>query len=180
MKIQVNLAACLTALCLFPACSRGAEPIPVEQAQAMTQELTKALMGELQSTMAAEGPAAAIRVCADLAPEKAQAIATEELTVRRVGTRVRNSKTNTPTAAEREVLAGLTPEQPTFSGQVDGHEVFIQGIFIPNAMCLVCHGEREAIPAEVRDALAQRYPDDQAVGYAVGDLRGALIVERRR
>ncbi len=163
---------------LMVACG-GSDAIPAEQAEAMTRELTQQLLGELQRTMAAEGPAAAIRVCAELAPIKAQEIATEELTVRRIGTRVRNAETNRPTEAERRVLESLTPEQPVFRGQIEGREVHMQGLFIPNAMCLVCHGDPASIPEEVRTALSERYPNDQAVGYQVGDLRGALIVERR-
>ena len=45
--------------------------------------------------------------------------------------------------------------------------------------CLACHGAPEQIPAEVAAILAERYPDDQATGYAVGDLRGALWAEVR-
>jgi len=41
--------------------------------------------------------------------------------------------------------------------------------------CLACHGSEVAEP--VRAAIAERYPDDHATGFAVGDLRGALWVE---
>jgi len=43
--------------------------------------------------------------------------------------------------------------------------------------CLTCHGPTESIPEDVRAALRERYPDDKATGYAVGDLRGALWAE---
>ena len=43
------------------------------------------------------------------------------------------------------------------------------------APCLACHGKDVAEP--VRAAIDQRYPDDHATGFAVGDLRGALWVE---
>ena len=166
--------------CSLPFASCGSpDPIPEAQAKAMSQELTKALIGELQRTMASDGPAAAITVCADLAPIKAKEIATDELSIRRIGTRARNAEKNTPTPAERKILDSLTPEAPTYTGVVDGEPKFFQGIFIPNATCLVCHGEKETIAAPVLDALAKRYPDDKAFGYSVGDLRGALVVERR-
>jgi hypothetical protein len=45
--------------------------------------------------------------------------------------------------------------------------------------CLACHGETAAMDDEVRGMLAQRYPDDRAVGYSEGDLRGAISVAIR-
>jgi hypothetical protein len=34
----------------------------------------------------------------------------------------------------------------------------------------------DQLSPEVRAALAEQYPDDQATGFEVGDLRGAFIV----
>jgi hypothetical protein len=34
--------------------------------------------------------------------------------------------------------------------------------------------------SELQQALAARYPQDDAVGYALGDLRGAIVVEMLR
>jgi len=44
-------------------------------------------------------------------------------------------------------------------------------------ICLNCHGPAASIPPDVRAALSELYPDDRAIGYAVGDLRGALWAE---
>lgn len=43
--------------------------------------------------------------------------------------------------------------------------------------CLTCHGPEDTLPADVRAALSRQYPDDQATGYATGDLRGAMWAE---
>ena len=40
-------------------------------------------------------------------------------------------------------------------------------------MCLNCHGEKAVLAPGVQDALNKIYPDDKAVGYKEGDLRGA-------
>jgi hypothetical protein len=42
--------------------------------------------------------------------------------------------------------------------------------------CLTCHGERAAIAEPLQRVIAERYPTDAAVGYAVGELRGAVVV----
>jgi hypothetical protein len=39
-------------------------------------------------------------------------------------------------------------------------------------LCLTCHGSQLAPP--VAEALATHYPNDQAVGFKEGDLRGAF------
>jgi len=42
--------------------------------------------------------------------------------------------------------------------------------------CLNCHGDVESMEPELRTVLEERYPDDEAVGYQEGDLRGAVSV----
>jgi len=42
-------------------------------------------------------------------------------------------------------------------------------------VCLTCHGT--SVAPEVTAAIAPKYPDDQATGYALGDLRGIAWVE---
>ncbi len=155
------------------------EAVDPDLAQGMISRMAGTLIGELTTQMAEKGPVEAISICADRAPEMAKEISTEQLRLRRIGTRPRNTATNTPTEGERAVLAKLTKESPIFQGEVDGKQMFLRAQFIPSAMCLTCHGTPEQVPRDVQEALAKRYPDDQAMGYAVGDLRGALIVERK-
>ena len=45
-------------------------------------------------------------------------------------------------------------------------------------VCLVCHGDKAAIPEEVRAKLATEYPLDQATGYREGELRGAVSIKQ--
>lgn len=44
------------------------------------------------------------------------------------------------------------------------------------ATCLACHGAPQQIPPPVLAALRKIYPDDQAVNFHEGDLRGAVVV----
>jgi hypothetical protein len=43
--------------------------------------------------------------------------------------------------------------------------------------CVICHGPKEQIADDVKQQLAQQYPDDQATGFNDGDLRGWFWVE---
>jgi len=105
--------------------------------------------------------------------------------VRRVGTRVRNPS-NAPDDLERQVLArfaatiaeGGDPVDTAFVARTSagGMELrFLRPLRVQE-FCLDCHGPANQLSPEVLQVLASRYPDDQATGYAVGDLRGAISV----
>jgi hypothetical protein len=46
--------------------------------------------------------------------------------------------------------------------------------------CLACHGPVEGINPRVLELIRAAYPEDLAVGYQAGDLRGAVSVLLRR
>ncbi|HRV82018.1 MAG TPA: DUF3365 domain-containing protein [Planctomycetota bacterium] len=154
-------------------------PIPLEAAKELSATLGSTLLGELQRAIADHGPAQAVAVCADRAPGIAKELSQGAYTIRRIGTRVRNQGQNTPTQGERAILGQLSTSAPSFQGEVDGRPVVMQAIFLAAPLCLTCHGTNEQIPEAVRTQLAERYPNDEATGYALGDLRGAFVVERK-
>jgi hypothetical protein len=45
-----------------------------------------------------------------------------------------------------------------------------------DGMCTACHGKTEEMDAEVVTKLQQLYPNDRAVGFKSGDLRGMFSV----
>jgi len=147
------------------------------EAAAMVKAYGERLRGELAAAIQDGGPAQAIRVCAERAPEIARDVSTGTRTIRRIGTRVRNRATGSPTPAQRAVLERLTPAAPEYVGTLDGTRTYLKAIHVQDAICLRCHGPRESLDPDVVAALAQRYPDDEATGYKPGDLRGAFVVE---
>ncbi|HRN54626.1 MAG TPA: DUF3365 domain-containing protein, partial [Gemmatimonadaceae bacterium] len=62
------------------------------------------------------------------------------------------------------------------SGLDGGWELRYLRPVVLQEFCTTCHGAVENIPAAVRSVIAERYPDDSAVGYAAGELRGAISV----
>jgi hypothetical protein len=46
-----------------------------------------------------------------------------------------------------------------------------------DGVCLTCHG---SVGSDVAAALRERYPDDRATGYALGDFRGIAWAEVSR
>lgn len=52
---------------------------------------------------------------------------------------------------------------------------YYQALMIDNKVCLACHGDI-AKNIDLRREVASVYPLDKAVGYEMGDLRGAIVV----
>lgn len=160
------------------------EPEALEQARAAGRALGTELMGALLKELKEGGPARAVRVCSEVAQDTAATHSTDTTTVRRVSLKVRNpaDRPDDYERAQLERLAelhrqGELPEEVAEVRQEDGRQVlrWLKPIVL-NEMCLQCHGDPEGFQPEVRELLEQRYPEDEAVGYQAGDLRGAISV----
>lgn len=147
---------------------------------AMGAVLTATLLEELQKG----GPAQAVRVCSEVAPALAAEQSTQGLAIRRVSLKARNPA-DRPDDYERAVLQtwvsrldeGLAPEALAETVEEEGRTVlrYMRPIMVM-APCLACHGDPAAMSPELMAVLEERYPDDEAVGYTEGDLRGAFTV----
>ena len=150
----------------------------------------KELGGHLKGALAAGDPAAAIKVCSDVAPAIANRISLEHgWRVTRVGTRPRNTMLGMADAWEQSVLnqfqlrAGKGEKYADMSfsevvSEPDGRYFrFMKAIGV-KPMCLQCHGSAQQIPPPTAAMLNKLYPADRAVDYAAGDLRGAFSVKQ--
>lgn len=158
-----------------------------ESARAAIQELRQVMMQHLQTSMQESGPAGATAVCRHLAPEIAAEISAETgWQIRRPALKARNPA-NHPTALERGVLLGYLTR--SLAGQSfeemetvrlveqDGKTYVHYMRAIPTLdACLVCHGSN--LPPEVAVKIKEVYPEDEATGFAAGDLRGAFSLLR--
>jgi len=139
------------------------------------------LKPELVKTMKSEGPVAAIEVCNTKAPAMTSKVSQEAgLVIRRTSLKPRNTA-NTPDEWETKVLnqfeerkaKGETPATLEFYEVADGKLRYMKAI--PTGKpCTVCHGETIAPPIQAK--LKELYPNDKAVGFKVGDLRGAFSI----
>ncbi len=177
----------LATLCLWSCSSDDAELAAfATAAQQRGNAFQLALRTELMQAMQEGGPANAIAVCSQRATAIAASVSTDGYTVRRVGTRIRNPG-NAPSERDRTALAQFAArdkqdDSPIRMRNDDGTAPAFS-MYMPlraGEMCLTCHGDPASMPQAARDALSQRYPQDQATGYALGDLRGAVVVEAAR
>ena len=160
--------------------SNDAEAVAAGEAAAAT--LTRELMGRVSSAIAQGGPAYAIDFCSEEALPLTSAVA-EELGVRikRTSSRVRSAE-NAPDADEQAALAYFereleegNPLPQHLIRRVDAETRYYRPIVVAE-LCTTCHGPRDALGPEVRAVLDERYPEDQATGYAAGDFRGLIRV----
>jgi hypothetical protein len=148
--------------------------------------LTATLFTELSRAVVQEPPGRAVAVCGDVAQRlTADAARREGISIRRTGLRLRNSA-NAPDEYERRVLERWavpgTPPAPVsevLETADGGYELRYLRPIVLQPLCTRCHGTQEAIPPAIHDVLAERYPDDQAVGFHPGDIRGAVSVRIR-
>lgn len=167
----------------------AAQPVSdVMEARVLVKEFFTTLKGQLESAIKAGGPAKAIQVCNVQAPAIALDMSQKSgWELARTSLRLRNPD-NRPDAWETDVLnsfetrkqAGEDAQKMEFSEVVedDGGRTFRYMKAIPTAeVCLKCHGSD--VGPEVKAKLKQLYPDDQATGYALGDIRGAFTFRKK-
>ena len=189
---RVKLAHILSALCLLGISSAQAQDSDLlTQSRATSLGMLKELGKKLQSAMAEGGAVNAIVVCNMQAPEIAGRVSAQnQVKLSRVGTRARNPVMGVPNDWQAKALvqfdAGLArgdkPADMEFSETVvkpDGSKEFrFAKPIVMQPMCVACHGSSDQISPEVKAKLSEMYPNDKAVNYQPGQLRGAVVLSR--
>jgi hypothetical protein len=169
-------AALVVAALIATACSAAAEaPEPAPGAARLApfkRDLQQALKEGL-----AQGPAQAIDACRVRAPEIAEARSRDGVRVGRTSHRLRNPANVGPHWV-RPILEAYVDDPsdraPRTVSLPDGREGYVEPIPV-QPLCLTCHGENLA--PEVASRIVELYPEDRAVGFHVGDLRGVFWIE---
>lgn len=159
--------------------------LAVEAKEAVFSRLFAALgeaMAVKQEDGSPAGPAGAIGVCKELAPEITRGVAAEKgVMIGRTSARLRNPTNSAPSwaAALFEASDARGPDGfPSARFAVNRDGSLGAALPIPTlSACVACHGPAESIGPRVREALAREYPGDRAVGFREGDLRGWFWVE---
>jgi len=141
--------------------------------------LGQTLKERLQEALAEGDPAAAVRVCSTEAREIVRELESHgSLKVGRSSLRLRNPQNAPPDWVDSWLRTqGERPAAGVPGLPENAHPARFLAPIAIEQVCLTCHGPPDTIPPEVRSVLRELYPNDQATGYAVGDLRGALWAE---
>jgi hypothetical protein len=146
------------------------------EAQRALAPLKQGLMSTLQAALA-EGPIAAVDACRLAAPGIAEGAATEVYTVGRTSDRLRNPE-NAPAPwmvplLERYREAPADPSAGTVVALEGGRIGYVEPIYV-KPLCTTCHGT--SVDPALLEHIRERYPEDRATGYSVGDFRGLFFV----
>lgn len=160
-----------------------AERARAEETLALFGEFQSQLQTELGQAIAAGGPPAAIDRCKMVSPKLEKELSNQNVTLRRVSDRPRNPD-HVPSELEARALEAWRARMD--AGEAIGPVLYqkpegmllLKPIAIQKTLCLNCHGGRgEEISAETMAAIQAAYPEDQATGYSMGDLRGAFSAQ---
>ncbi len=194
----IAVSVCLFANYLLIPISASADTTPsnlesatVNSTRNIAGQLLNSLGHKLKTALSTDGPLAAVSVCKEAAPAIANSLSVEHgVQITRVGTRVRNQKMGIPNVWQKEALtqfeerlaAGEKPADleywkvvETANGKRELH--YAKAIAV-QPQCLSCHGQPQDIPATLAEKIRQEYPNDQATGYSVGKLRGAVVITK--
>ncbi len=165
------------ALAVAGCISVRADDARLEQSRTLVESFGESLQIELKGALADGGPTHAITVCKDRAPQIASELSrTSGAKVSRTSLRYRNPA-NAPepwqSGALRDFEARADAPLEYFDVGKDGSARYLRAI-PTGGVCLACHGA--AVADEVQGRLEADYPHDLALGYALGDMRGAFSV----
>ncbi|GAB2493996.1 Tll0287-like domain-containing protein [Algoriphagus taiwanensis] len=147
----------------------------------ISTEAQMQLISQLQNAISEKGVPGAIEFCnINALPILTEVGKVHGVSIKRASNRYRNPA-DQPDAQEAPILDAYEynaengiKSEPNIQ-KIDGGEVFLytKPIVIPGGLCLSCHGDPgKDINAETLSKLAELYPEDQAKGHKVGDLRG--------
>lgn len=156
----------------------------IAEAKGAVKSLGGQLKQQLQAAIKDSGPAGAVDVCKDIAPQLSRNVSEEKgVDIKRVSLKNRNPFLGVPNEWQVEVLndfearkqAGEDPAGLSYA-EVVGDEFRFMKAVPTAAVCLNCHGSE--IKPEVAAKINRFYPDDKATGFREGDIRGAFVVTK--
>lgn len=157
--------------------------------RATASDFMKDLKGILIHQMQTGGVLQAVSVCYDTAQVLTNNFGVERgIYIKRVSLKNRNPN-NFPDDFEKKILNQF--EQLHQNNELDNETEFVEIVtegefnylrylkpIIVQAECLNCHGSQTDIMPDVKNLIAQNYPGDKAIGYKMGDLRGAVSIKK--
>jgi hypothetical protein len=146
----------------------------ITRGNAAVKAVFASLSSELKAALQREGVPGAVQYCntraLPITDSVSQALG---VSVQRVTNQPRNAQ-NKLTEADEAAWAHFAATKPAVkpAGILDDSNVFYKPIFV-QPLCLNCHGTPgKDLMEENYAAIKELYPEDKAINYSMGDLRG--------
>ena len=165
MRASLNVIAMAITLCNATAAFADEDlAARIDASREAIKSFAGALQEQLMSATAVGGPTAAIEVCKIAAPDIAEEASDVWELAALQDFEARKAAGEHPDTLDRAEFV-VSGGQRTFR--------YLKAIST-QPVCTLCHGA--GIAPEVTARLAALYPDDQARGFEVGDIRGAFSI----
>jgi hypothetical protein len=193
MKRLILLSMIIIQSFLFINCGNPPKTKFTEKQKEGLESDSKEFMASLKSVLIKEiqmnGIVAALSVCSDTAQILTNKFGLSKgIYIKRVSLRNRNSN-NSPDEFEYKALKYFEDlkAQNKLNDNTEYFEIvknndvesvrFMKPIIV-QALCINCHGSRDQISPEIQTILQKKYPLDKATDYQIGDLRGAVSIQK--
>jgi hypothetical protein len=185
LKITTLIALSSSLLLAAPATKKETElKSVIKDGKHGSQLLLKTLGKNMKKNMKSGGVMKALDFCSNEAytlTQKVNQKLPNGVTVKRISNKFR-SPANKPQGNEQAVLKSFKEMQdlnivlPAYLVEKTGPHTYkyYKPLVIKKGVCLKCHGVIKDI--DLKREIAKRYPLDNALGYKMKDLRGAIVV----
>ena len=146
--------------------------------KALKQNVGKNLKADPSGVKAAE-------FCTQKAKEIAQEVSKnfpENIKVRRTSLKYRNPN-NKPDSTDEKVLKEFEAALKAKTLAKKPKVIDVNGtkrVYVPlivEKACTKCHGDVKTMNPKVKEIISKKYPNDKAINFKEGDLRGAVVAE---
>lgn len=140
----------------------------------ISKDLQKVLMGEVAGAIQKGGTDYAVDFCHVSATPLTDSVSSRyKVFIQRLSDKNRNPKNAITTQIDSLAWEKINLEKASFVEQdIDGEIYYYKPILLAMSTCVKCHGGVDDISASTQKIINEKYPDDKAVGYKTGDLRG--------
>jgi len=172
MRMMSTLVVSLVLLGTAAAAQQASQDHAAKTLMPFKKDLKQALLEGLS-----KGPVEAVSACQVHAPKIAEGVSRDGIRVGRTSDRLRNPENRSPEWVRpilEDYLANPSDRAPRSLPLAEGRTGYVEPI-VMQSLCLTCHGD--SLAEDVSAEIKRLYPEDEAVGFEVGELRGIFWLE---
>ena len=192
MNRKIFLSTLVVTSLLLLNCSDKEMEVTEEQKEQMrttAADFMDELKGILLNQVQTNGVVSALDVCSDTAQVLTNEFGLQRgVFIKRISVKNRNTN-NFPDDYEQTILNSfqIMLRNKKLDGKTELAELVKEGEFtylrymkpiLIQPECLNCHGSESTMLEEVSKMISKRYPNDKALDYYPGDLRGAVSIKK--
>lgn len=179
---MIRLGIILSGILLLASCKQTQfEPISeVERAELMTlgdsisNVMQGVLLGKVGQAIKKGGTDYAIEFCNIEAMPLTDSISEQfDVQIQRLSEKNRNPKNGITSDMDALAMEKIKSDKEPFIKQSESGEVYYyKPIPLGMPACIQCHGKKSEIASSTLELIELKYPEDKAIDYEMGDLRG--------